>query len=78
MKLDAKTLHVLGESLDKHQVPVEGRTILCIIDDVHYRLDEGGCWRFTEAPDDDMGWARCTPPVALKGLFRGGQAAQAI
>ncbi len=77
MKLDAKTLQVLGESLDKHQVPVEGRTILCIIEGTHYRLDEGGCWRFAEAPENDMGWTRCTPPVALEGLFQSGQSAHA-
>ena len=78
MKLDARTLQVVGESLDKHHVPIESRTILCVIDGIHYRLDEAGCWRFMESTGDDMGWTRCPPPVALKGLFQGGQAAQAI
>ncbi len=77
MRLDAKTLHDLGESLDKHHVPVESRTMLCIIDGIHYRLDESGCWCFAEAPNDDMGWTRCTPPVALQDLFESRQPAQA-
>ena len=34
----------------------------------HYRLDEAGCWRF-EQNTNEAGWARCTPPSELQGLF---------
>ena len=51
--------------------------MLCIIDGILYRLDESGYWRFAEASNDDIGWTRCTPPLALKGLFPSSQPAQA-
>ena len=68
MKLDAETLHVVGQYLDEHDAPVEERTVLCVIDGVHYRLDDAGCWRFVQSPND-AGWTKCAPPAALQGLF---------
>jgi len=68
MKLDAHTFHAVGAHLDRHDVAVEDRTILCVIEGIHYRLDEDGCWRFVEN-QYDAGWAQCVPPAALQGLF---------
>ncbi len=68
MKLDSHTLHTVGQYLDQHEVPAEDRTVLCVIEGVHYRLDDAGCWRFNQTPHD-AGWTKCVPPVPLQGLF---------
>lgn len=68
MKLDAHTLHAVGQYLDQYDIPAEDRTILCVIEGVHYRIDEDGCWRFLEN-QYDMGWTKCAPPAPLQGLF---------
>ena len=68
MKLDANTLLTVGQFLDKHDIPAEDRTVLCVIEGVHYRLDEAGCWRFIQNTNE-AGWAKCAPPAQLQGLF---------
>ncbi len=68
MKLDAHTLLSVGQFLDKHDVPAEDRTVLCVIEGVHYRLDEAVCWRFIQGMNE-TGWAKCAPPAPLRGLF---------
>lgn len=65
MKLDQKTLSVIGESLDQHNVPAEDRRMLFVIDGIDYRLDAAGCWKFVDS-GDDIGWARCSLPDALQ------------
>ena len=68
MKLDARSMHTIGQFLDKNEVPIEDRTVLCVIEGVHYRLDERGCSRFVE-DSFEMGWTKCVPPTCLQGLF---------
>ncbi|MCP3868186.1 MAG: hypothetical protein GY703_08860 [Gammaproteobacteria bacterium] len=67
MKLDANNLQTIGSFLDTKQVEVSDRVILYVIDNVHYRIDDGGCWYFAEEPEE-MGWTPCDPPALLQSM----------
>ena len=68
MNLNGHALHAVGVFLDKQNVAEEDRRILYVIDGVDYRFDAEGCWRFV-SDKKEIGWAQCTPPDALQGLF---------
>ena len=68
MQLNAENLESVGKFFDTNNVLVTDRAILYVIDDIHYRIDEDGCWYFSDDPRY-MGWAACNPPDALKGML---------
>lgn len=68
MLLDAHNLQTVGKYFDANNIPVTDRAILYVIDDTHYRIDEDGCWYFSDDPYY-MGWAKCDPPAALREML---------
>lgn len=64
MKLDKKTLSAVGESLDQHNVSVDGRQLRFVIDGVDYCLDAAGCRRFSNH-QNELGWNKCALPEVL-------------
>jgi hypothetical protein len=68
MLLNAQNLQAVGRFFDSNNIPVTDRAILYVIDGIHYRIDEDGCWYFSDDPHY-MGWDKCDPPAALQTLL---------
>lgn len=67
MELNAHNLQTVGRFLDSNAIPVADRAVLYVINDTYYRIDEDGCWYFTDEPAN-MGWALCETPPGLQEI----------
>lgn len=68
VELNAQNLQTVGRFFDKSEIPVTDRALIYVIDDIHYRIDDDGCWYFSDDPQE-MGWTKCDPPTVLRGML---------
>lgn len=67
VELNARTLQKVGRFFDTSKVPVTDRAVIYVIDDIHYRIDDDGCWYYADDPKE-TGWTQCDSPPVLQGM----------